>query len=259
MPTVLNKLLKALKLNPYATAKGITLLPCYFRQLKTFRKLQGQASTSKTDWPISGFPILYDKNSEAASLGEYFWQDLLVAKEVIKQSPSRHVDVGSRVDGFVAHIACVRRVEVLDIRPLTSEIENIEFVQWDMTEPNSSLNNSADCVSCLHTLEHIGLGRYGDKLDPDGWKKGLKSLADLVAPGGGLWLSVPIGLQRVEFNAHRVFNPETIINAASNIGVTLERFFYLSDSGFVESMNIAEDSASLQVKHYNLGIFFFRR
>jgi hypothetical protein len=75
-------------------------------------------------------------------------------------------------------------VEVFDIHPLNANIENVKFTQWDITHHNPTLNDLAECVSCLHTLEHIGLGRYGDKLDPDGWKKAFKSLVDLVAQGG---------------------------------------------------------------------------
>lgn len=78
-------------------------------------------------WLVTSYPILLDRNVEAASLGEYFWQDLLVAKEIIKLSRVRHVDVNSRIDGFIAHLACARNVEVFDIPPLTSEIENVEF------------------------------------------------------------------------------------------------------------------------------------
>lgn len=176
--------LLALQLNPLKTVKSIASLPWYLRQRKKFKKSMGPGLKER-DWLVTSYPILLDRNVEAASLGEYFWQDLLVAKEIIKQCPGRHVDVGSRIDGFIAHLACVRKVEVFDIRPLTSEIENVAFTQWDITDPNPALNGAADCVSCLHTLEHIGLGRYGDKLDPDGWKKGLESLVGLVAPGGG--------------------------------------------------------------------------
>ena len=177
------KLLLTLQLNPLKTVKSIASLPWYLRQRKTFKSMG--SGLKERDWLVTSYPILLDRNLEAASLGEYFWQDLFVAKEIIAHNPIRHVDVGSRIDGFIAHLACVRKVEVFDIRPLTSEIQNVEFTQWDITDPNPTLNGSADCVSCLHTLEHIGLGRYGDKLDPDGWKIGLKSLVDLVAWGGG--------------------------------------------------------------------------
>lgn len=230
-------------------------LPRYFKDRRDFSRI----SQHRHEWPIRSYPILLDRNAESASLGEYFWQDLLVAKEIINLSPKRHVDIGSRIDGFIAHLACVRKVEVFDIRPLLSKIENVEFTQWDITDPNPALNGSADCVSCLHTLEHIGLGRYGDKLDPNGWQIGLQSLVNLVATGGLLWLSVPIGIQRIEFNAHRIFNPLTIINSANKLGVTLERFFYLAELGFIESSNIYEDASSLAAKSYGLGIFLFSK
>lgn len=255
MPRLLktiHKVFISIKIDLRDIFASILELPRYLKDRLIYSRLQGNHR-----WLITSYPIFLDRKTESASLGEYFWQDLLVAKEVIKQSPVRHVDVGSRVDGFIAHLACTRKVEVFDIRPLTAIIENVQFTQWDITNPNPSLNGSADCVSCLHTLEHIGLGRYGDKLDPDGWKKGLKSLADLVAPAGALWLSIPIGIQRVEFNAHRVFDPSTIINTAKDFEMTLERFFFLTDAGVIESKNIASDIAALAELSYGLGIFLF--
>lgn len=251
----LHTYLIAVGVNPIKILKALIAMPWYIRQKKLFLNLQKQSIS----WPLNSYPILLDWKDQSACLGEYFWQDILVAKKIIHSNPSRHVDVGSRVDGFIAHLACVRKVEVFDIRPLHSKIENVEFTQWDITDPNPAFIGSADCVSCLHTLEHIGLGRYGDKLDPYGWEIGLQSLVDLVATGGLLWLSVPIGVQRIEFNAHRIFNPITIINSASKLGVTLERFFYLTELGFIESSNIYEDASSLATKRYGLGIFLFSK
>lgn len=64
-----------------------------------------------------------------------------------------------------------------------------------------------DSASCLHALEHFGLGRYNDPIDYDGWRKGLVGLTRMLEPNGTLYLSVPTGqTQRVEFNAHRVFS-----------------------------------------------------
>lgn len=115
--------LVCLKLDIRATLASFFELPRYFKDRKAFSSL----SSNTDEWPIRNHPILLDRNVEAASLGEYFWQDLLVAKEIIKLSPARHVDVGSRIDGFIAHLACVQKVDVFDIRPLKSEIENVEF------------------------------------------------------------------------------------------------------------------------------------
>lgn len=250
----LNRAFSWIKLDLRLIVLSIAQLPRYLRDRKSFINLQ-----AKEKWVVGIYPILLDRKASAGSLGEYFWQDYFVAKEIIRQNPKRHIDVGSRIDGFIAHLACVRKVQVFDIRPLIARIENVEFTQWDITNPNPQLRGLADCVSCLHTLEHIGLGRYGDKLDPDGWKNGLQSLVDLVAPGGVLWLSVPIGTQRVEFNAHRVFDPATIVTASGDLGMTLTRFLYLTDTGFEESVNVTDDVVALARKSYGLGIFLFRK
>lgn len=249
----LSRWLSGLHLHPIRSIKSSTGVFKFIRDLKDFKK----RSDANTIFRI--YPILDDRNSDAAVLGEYFWQDLFVAKHILESQPSRHVDVGSRIDGFIAHLACFQHVEVFDIRPLSVEVENVTFTQWDITNPDASKMNRAECVTCLHTLEHIGLGRYGDKIDPDGWKIGLNSLANLVTEGGHLWLSVPIGIERVEFNAHRVFHPETVVIEAATNSLKLLNFFYLTDAGFKESQSHLEDFKIAGSTEYGLGIFLFER
>ena len=58
--------------------------------------------------------------------------------------------------------------------------------------------------------EHIGLGRYGDPLDPLGTRKAAAELQRVLAPGGQLLFSLPVGRPRVEFNAHRVHDPHEV-------------------------------------------------
>ena len=104
MIRILKKIYNAfiwIKLDLSAIFTSLLELPRYFRDWRSFSRLLGNTQ----EWPMSKYPILLDRNTESASLGEYFWQDLLVAKEIIKQSPDRHIDVGSRVDGFIAHLA----------------------------------------------------------------------------------------------------------------------------------------------------------
>ena len=100
MIRILKKIYNALiliKLDLRAIFTSLFGLPRYFRDWKSFSRLL----RNKQEWPMSIYPILLDRNAESASLGEYFWQDLLVAKEIIKQSPDRHIDVGSRVDAIM--------------------------------------------------------------------------------------------------------------------------------------------------------------
>jgi hypothetical protein len=249
----LYRLLKSIQLDGNAIIRSIIGFPRYLKEKRRY------AAQSDIDlWPIKFYPMILDRNGESAELGEYFWQDLFVAKQVINTNPKRHIDVGSRIDGFVAHLACVRPIEVFDIRPLNSKVENVEFVQWDITNPLSDYHEIADCVTCLHTIEHIGLGRYGDPLDPDGWKKGLESLGKLLKRGGEMWLSVPIGKQRVEFNAHRVFDPRTIAQYVKTQGLSLVEFHYLDNNRIIKSTNLEQDMEKLSRENYSLGIFLFK-
>jgi hypothetical protein len=245
--------LLALGINPSRTIKSLKAIPWYLGQKIRF----SLSSKLISDWPLATYPTLLDHSDQSASLGEYFWQDLLVAREIILANPRRHIDVGSRIDGFIAHLICTRKVEVFDIRPLDIEVANLTFHQFDITSTKQTFMEVSDCVSCLHTLEHIGLGRYGDVLDPNGWKVAMKALANFVAPGGCLWLSVPIGIQRIEFNAHRIFSPTTVVNEAAILGLKLNRFFYLAQSGFRESFDHIHDFSTLSEQDYCLAIFLF--
>jgi len=230
--------------------------PRFYRDLQEFKK--------QTDWPIQVEPRLGDMQAQAGSLGEYFWQDLFVARRVIELAPERHIDVGSRIDGFIGHLACVRQIEVLDIRPLSETIPGVSFHQVDITSPPPEWIGVADCITCLHSIEHFGLGRYGDRLQAEGWKSGLVSLAGLVCPEGRLILSTPVGSQRVKFNSHRIFAPGTVADFAESIGLRLVGFAYHAhqyapESPIVISHNFAEDFSRLASTKYNLGIFEFEK
>lgn len=175
-------------------------------------------------------PILDEWSASSGGLGAYFHQDLLVARWIYQAEPTRHVDVGSRIDGFIGHLAVFRPVEVLDIRPQPQPIPNVVFHQLDLMQPLPlEWTGCTDSLSCLHTIEHFGLGRYGDTIDPNGYLKGLAQLKQMVAPGGLLYLTTPIGPQRIEFNAHRIFAAETVVGWFQD-GWSIERFAYLDDA-----------------------------
>jgi SAM-dependent methyltransferase len=200
-------------------------LPRYRDERRRFR----QAMDGSFAWGRE-LPMLEERSASSGSLGAYFHQDLLVASWVHQDNPRRHVDVGSRIDGFIGHLAVFREVEVLDIRPQPREIPNVVFQQLDlMADLPAEWTDCTDSLSCLHTIEHFGLGRYGDTIDPAGHLKGLDQLKRMVAPGGLFYLSTPIGPQRVEFNAHRIFAAETVIGWFLE-GWEIERFAYLDDA-----------------------------
>ena len=178
------------------------------------------------------YPCLLDRKMQSGTgMGHYFYQDLYIASRVFKNKPMKHLDVGSRVDGFVAHVASFRKITVGDIRPLKSIDENIEFLQVDfMDNLPEKMIGAYDSISCLHALEHFGLGRYGDKLNINGHKIGLDNIMAALKIGGKLYISVPMGKLRIEFNAHRVFSLESILDLLEN-RVEICNFSYVDDNG----------------------------
>lgn len=202
------------------------------RFLRDYRELRRQQKLSSVVFPFGElYPCLDDRSSAAgAAKGHYFHQDLLVARRIFANAPRFHVDVGSRVDGFVAHVASYREIEILDVRPLESDIPNVRFRQADLTASlDPALAGYCDSLSCLHTLEHFGLGRYGDTVDFEGHLKGLANLKGILAAGGKLYLSVPVGPQRIEFNAHRVFSVSYLLSLVPEMRV--DAFSYVDDRG----------------------------
>lgn len=178
------------------------------------RKLKRQSTSSAyaSLFPFDKKSIVRNDFFESAGVasGHYFHQDIFVAREILKMAPDDHFDVGSRIDGFVAHLAVFRKVKVFDIRELETTEPNIEFHQLDiMNSKQVSALPKIMSLSCLHTTEHFGLGRYGDEIEFDGWVVGIRNLTNLLSKGGLLYFSTPISVrQRIVFNSHRVFDPK---------------------------------------------------
>ncbi|TWJ26351.1 DUF268 domain-containing protein [Geobacter argillaceus] len=210
---------------------------------------------------IAFFPCLHDRDEEGgATTSEYFWQDLYIAKKVHDSAPQKHVDIGSRVDGFVAHIASFREIEVFDIRSISAKIPGIIFKQANLMNPTTDMTDYCDSISCLHALEHFGLGRYGDPIDPKGYESGLLNMSKILRSGGVFYLSVPVGIERVEFNAHRIFDPNTIVRAAMKGNLKLSEFaLFTTDEGLEELDISSENLSSISLKEYALGIFTFKK
>jgi hypothetical protein len=228
----LHQRLTAWGLNGRTTLSAIRGFAAARRDRRTFRSQQG-LSSSRLDFPEASSYFIYQDRLDSAGVatGHYFHQDLLVARDIFDKNPRRHIDVGSSVYGFVSHVAAFRDIDVLDIRPLDVDVPGITFFQQDVMKLDEIWHGVTDSASSLHALEHFGLGRYGDEVDYDGWRKGLDNLVCLLEPGGVLYLSVPTGeRQRVEFNAHRVFCLPFLRNVLTE-SMKIERLAFITDAG----------------------------
>ncbi len=251
---ILNRYLVQFGINLKQMYYGIISLPLFVYDYFRLKKYNSKS------WPINPtFPCLSDKWQNAGTLDKhYFLQDIYVSTKIYNENPKRHIDVGSRIDGFIAQLSVFRKIDIIDIRPLELKIPNVSYIQADISSVNFK-QTKCDSVSCLHTIEHIGLGRYNDPIGINLWEIAFDNIWSMVENDGLLYFSTPIGKQRIVFNAHRVFKPSTIINRISN-GKLVE-FSYINDQGeFNEGPLTTSEIDYLAEKFsYGLGIFIFKK
>ena len=213
----------------------------YKKMLCDLKLLKTQAEKSSFIFPVTKLYPCYSDAVDTAGVSDthYFIQDLYVAQRIFQNNPIKHIDIGSRIDGFVAHVASFREIEVFDIRPLDKEIPNVIFRQADIMNIDSSLYEITDSISSLHALEHFGLGRYGDPIRYDGFLEGFRNITLMLRSGGIFYFSVPLGRQRIEFHAHRVFSLKFLLE------MILDKYIVLHFS-YIDDENIFHRDVSLK-------------
>ncbi len=248
--------MRLLGIHPRRMIRTLVALPGYFRDLKELKRQARNTSERFAPGPLS--PCLTERGAPAGvASGHYFHQDLYVARRIHENNPRTHVDVGSRTDGFVAHVASFRNILVVDIRGLSVRSHpSIEFIRADVMDLPAGLHRCCDSLSCLHTGEHFGLGRYGDPVRFDGHRIGLYNMAQMLCEGGTFYYSVPIGSQRIEFNTHRVFAVSYLLDMFAE-AFRFDRFSFVDDRGdfHVDVPLSWADVASNYGCHYGCGIF----
>ncbi len=226
----------------------------YCRDLRKIKLQKGNNSDFVFGVP---YPMLNERFSKAGTMsGHYFHQDLLIAQRIYKNNPVKHIDIGSSIDGFVAHVAVFRKIELFDIRPQKSTVNNIIFKQADLMTLPKEMINYCDSISSLHAIEHFGLGRYGDPVDYYGHIKAIDNIHKILKKGGKFYFSVPIGKQRIEFNAHRVFDVAYLLRLFNN-KFKINYFSYVNDKGDLFE-NVEIDNSQIKNNYncdYGCGIF----
>jgi len=128
------------------------------------------------------------------------------------------IDVGSQIE-FVANMATFTNFVIVD-PSLNLPEEGVSLPDLGIAlnakegQDLSFLESSSMCViSSFHAIEHFGLGRYGDTLDPTGDVSAMREFNRVLVNGGFFMGSVPItlsGYERVEFNKQRVYSVKRI-------------------------------------------------
>jgi len=225
---------------------SLALVPRFLLQVKRFRCLTPGESVP---WSET-YPCLLDRLSRTPFDPHYFFQGAWLARRLAVTQPQLHVDVGSSVT-MLSVLSAGVPIAFLDYRPLAVQLPGLHCVGGTATNLPFP-DNAVASLSSLHVIEHIGLGRYGDPLDPQGSKQAAGELARVLRPGGRLFLSLPVGRERVCFNAHRVYAPRTVQSFVSEL--RLESFSLVDDAGRFRERVPVEAANDLE---YGCGLFEF--
>jgi SAM-dependent methyltransferase len=227
---------------------GLIYLPKYFSDwLRYLRSARGEMVHFR-----DSYPCLTDKVRHTPFDPHYFYQGAWLSRRLARAKPGVHVDLGSSVMVIGVLSAIVHTIFV-DFRPLTAKLTNLYSIGADIL----SLPFKADSMkslSCLHVIEHIGLGRYGDRIDPEGSRKAARELERILKPGGRLYLSLPVGRERVCFNAHRVFSPTKVKELFSSLALT--EFSWVDDQ---DRFREHQELGSANGFNYGCGMFAFEK
>jgi SAM-dependent methyltransferase len=216
----------------------------YFKDLSSYRKLEcGEQIDSLNLWPC-----LNDKVSTTPVEYLYFYQDTWASSKIFHAEPEHHVDIGSTAL-FVGIISRFTKTYSVDVRPLAVRLNGLECIKGNITALPFK-DNSLLSVSSLCVIEHIGLGRYGDPLDPKGTDKAMSELLRVLAADGSLYFSIPIANKNtVYFNAHRAFNVDTFVKRFHSVE--------FAEIKFVQGNTIyAQDELNrLDLSRHTVGLF----
>ncbi len=202
------------------------------------------------------YPILGDNTGKTIFDRHYIYHVAWAARKLREINPKFHVDISSTLY-FSSIVSAFIPVKFYDYRPACLYISDFDSGFADLTKLNFK-TDSINCLSCMHTIEHIGLGRYGDEIDPFGDIKAIKEIKRVLSPGGNLLLVVPVGSEEiVMFNAHRIYTVSKILDLFKDF--KLKEFTLIpeksEDGGLVK--NPSRKLISRQ--RYGCGCFWFQK
>jgi SAM-dependent methyltransferase len=176
-------------------------------------------------------------------------------RTVLRINPAVHTDISSSLH-FCANLSAVLPVDFYDFRPANLKLSNLTCGQADLTALPFS-DGSLPSLSCLHTIEHIGLGRYGDPLDPSGDLAAARELSRVLAPGGNLLVVLPVGRPMIEWNAHRIYSYRMALDLFPDL--ILKEFYLIPELERDGDPIYNADEAVTDKMHYACGCFWFQK
>jgi hypothetical protein len=232
--------------------------PVVIPGLDEFKLMAGEAQQRFLFLKEDYHPCLNENTANTDFDRHYIYHPAWAARIVKGVNPDFHVDISSTLH-FSTILSAFIPVKFYDYRPAKLELDNLTSEKADLMALDFPAN-SIQSLSCLHTIEHIGLGRYGDKLDYDGDLKAVSELSRVVSSGGNLLFVTPVGATaRIQFNAHRIYTKQSVIDMFSAHGLKLKEFSLIpeheADGGCIQD----PDEELLARQRYACGCFWFTK
>lgn len=225
----------------------------FFREYFKFKRFND--GRFKTSWN-ERLPCLVDSVSCTPFDRHYVYHPAWAARILCKTKPKIHVDISSTLS-FSSIVSAFIPVEFYDYRPANLILDGLKSRSADLLKLPFK-NNSVESLSCMHTIEHVGLGRYGDQIDPNGDLKAIKELMRVLKPGGNLLVVVPVGYsQKICFNAHRIYDPKNFISYFNNL--SLKEFALIPENENDGGLLINPSAKILRKQKYGCGCFWFKK
>lgn len=233
---------------PINLLRSILAYPQFVKDLYNYFRMEGAEPFRLFDI----YPCLLERTMTTPFDAHYFYQDTWAFEKIYESKVQHHVDVGSTVF-FVGMLSKVTNVTFIDIRPFEGKLDRLECKKADVRSMPYD-DNSVQSLSCLNVAEHIGLGQYGESLDPFGTQNAIKELSRVLAVNGNLYFSVPIGKPRLLFNGYRSHSPQQILDYFNGLDL-VELSGITDDRVFIRNIDIG----ILEKSHYACGLFHFRK
>lgn len=160
--------------------------------------------------PDNLFPCLEDEVNSHPVEPHYLYHPAWAARKLIQYGIEEHYDFGS-VQAFATMASAFTKIILHDFRAPHILLSGLTCRSCDLMKLDYA-SDSLPSVSCMHTIEHIGLGRYGDSLNPEGDRIATRELVRVLQPGGILIFVVPVGQSRLQFNGHRIYSFEQVLD-----------------------------------------------
>lgn len=230
----------------------LVLSPFIFLDYLKFKSADKKSRFKISAWDL--YPKIRDKTIKTGFDRHYVYHTSWAARKVREISPTKHIDISSSLY-FCGIVSAYVETEFYDYRPADLFLPNLKSLEGNLLGlPFES--GSVESISCMHTVEHIGLGRYGDTIDPDADIRAIEELKRVTKSGGNLIFVVPIGkTAKIEYNAHRIYAYNQVMNYFD--GFDLREFSLIPEDSNNGGIIIGASVSDIKDEKYACGCFWF--